>query len=339
VPTVSVLLPTYNRASFLPAAVAAIRQQTLSDWELVVVDDGSTDGSEAVVAELARGITQPVRYVKQQNAGPYGARNTALDHARAPLVAFYDSDDVWLPHHLSDCVGVLDAHPDVAWVYAACRIVEYASGTVTDPDTFRMAGTPRPFMTLATEARGAARLFADGRVVAWALRHGLYCGLQNSVIRLSVFDGVRFEAASRNEAEDQLFVIRSLKRGHGLAYLDAIHVQYHVHDANSSAPDPAQGVDRRLRVYEPLVRGFEALQREFEWTSLERRELSRRIAHDHFWHIGYAVLWNGGRRREAIEAYRRGLRAWPWSLACWKTYALARLRMATASSASENEAA
>jgi hypothetical protein len=171
-------------------------------------------------------------------------------------------------------------------------------------------------------------VFDDPNVVACAFRDGLYCGLQNSVIRRSVFDGVRFDAASRNEAEDQLFVIRSLKRGHRMGYLEAIHVQYHVHDANSSAPDPTQGVERQLRVYRPLVRGFQALQSEFEWSAAERRELARRIGQDHFWHIGYAVLWQGGRKAEALQAYREGLRSWPWSLSWWKTYALARLRVA-----------
>lgn len=332
-PRLSILLPTFNRAGFLPEAIRAICAQTFTDWELVIVDDGSTDETESVVRALTATLSQPVSYRKQANAGAYGARNTCLDLATAPLVAFYDSDDVWLPHHLADSVAALDANPDVAWVYAACRIVNYGSGAVLDPDTFLLAGIPRPFRRLRQQIRGNLHVFADDTVVACALRDGLYCGLQNSVIRRSVFDGVRFEAVSRNEAEDQLFVIRALKRGHRLGYLDAIHVQYHVHDANSSAPDATQSVDRQLRVYRPLVRGFEALQREFPWSSPERRALSQRIARDHFWHIGYTILWNGGRRREAIEAYRQGLRAWPWSLACWKTYVAARIRVTLGPSA------
>ena len=89
-----------------------------------------------------------------------------------------------------------------------------------------------------------------------------------------------------------------------------------------------------------LVHGFEALRHQFEWSPLERRELARRIATDYFWHIGYAVLWNGGRRREALDAYRQGLRAWPWSLSRWKTYCLARLRVAAArAGARQGEAA
>jgi hypothetical protein len=157
---------------------------------------------------------------------------------------------------------------------------------------------------------------------------GLYCGLQNSVIRRSVFTDVRFQAAFRNEAEDQLFVIRSLKRGHRLGYLDAVHVQYHVHDANSSAAARGQSVERDLAVYRPLVRGFEELKDELPWTGRERRALARRLGREHFWHIGYAVLWQRGRTAEALASFRQGLRAWPWSVGFWKTYLVARVRVA-----------
>src|SRR5438105_13937181 len=93
-PAVSIILPTYNRAKFLPQALASIRAQQFTDWELIVVDDGSTDDTAAVVRGLATDITQPVRYVRQENQGPYAARNTGLDHAAGELVAFFDSDDL-----------------------------------------------------------------------------------------------------------------------------------------------------------------------------------------------------------------------------------------------------
>jgi glycosyltransferase involved in cell wall biosynthesis len=328
-----VLLPTYNRARFLPAAFEALAAQTLEDWELVIVDDGSTDETPVVLDRLCRTIAQPVVRVVQPNAGAYAARNTALDRATAPFVAFYDSDDVWLPHHLETCVAALQAAPDLAWVYAACRIVDFASGRLLDADTFRVAGEPRPFQRLRTRGAGAAKVFEDGEAaVACALRHGLYCGLQNSVIRRHVFETGAFRTEFRNEAEDQLFVIRALKRGHRVGYIDHVHVQYHVHDANSSASATTRTLDRELAVYRPVARGFETLLDEFTWTPRERRAIARRLGREFFWHIGYRLLWTGGRRSEALAAYRTGLRYWPWSPACWKTYVLARLRMAGAAS-------
>ncbi len=120
-PTVSIILPTYNRAPFLTEAIRSIREQEFADWELIIVDDGSTDESPQLIERLIADIHQPVHYVRQENKGAYGARNTGLDHATGKYVAFFDSDDQWLPHHLGDCVGALAANPAVDWVYGACR--------------------------------------------------------------------------------------------------------------------------------------------------------------------------------------------------------------------------
>src|SRR5262245_39393110 len=121
---VSVILPTFNRSSFLPAAFAAIQAQLLTSWELIVVDDGSTDDTPAVVDALSTSIAQPVTYRRQANQGAYGARNTGVQSARGEYIAFYDSDDIWLPHHLSACVSALNEHPDVDWIYGACEVVD-----------------------------------------------------------------------------------------------------------------------------------------------------------------------------------------------------------------------
>src|SRR4051812_44009612 len=90
-PAVSVILPTYNRAKFLPQAVASIRGQAFTDWELIIVDDGSTDDTREAVRALTVGVPQPVQYVYQDNQGPYAARNTGLDVTRGRYIAFFDS--------------------------------------------------------------------------------------------------------------------------------------------------------------------------------------------------------------------------------------------------------
>src|SRR5947207_12487932 len=90
-PTVSIVLPTYNRAPFLPQAFAAIQGQQWTDWELIVVDDGSTDNTPLIIADLSAELRQQVLYIYQENQGAYGARNIGLDHARSKYIAFYDS--------------------------------------------------------------------------------------------------------------------------------------------------------------------------------------------------------------------------------------------------------
>src|SRR5687767_15993498 len=104
-PAISVILPTYNRERFLAQAFESIQAQICTDWELIVVDDGSTDGTREAVERLMPGIEQPVRYVYQENRGAYGARNTGVEHATGEFVAFFDSDDLWLPRSEERRVG------------------------------------------------------------------------------------------------------------------------------------------------------------------------------------------------------------------------------------------
>lgn len=104
---VSVIMPAYNSARFLAESVRSVQAQTFGGWELIVVDDGSTDETAAV----ARGFVEAdprVRYVARPNGGQAAARNTGLGEARGPLVAFLDSDDLWLPEKLAAQLAVLE---------------------------------------------------------------------------------------------------------------------------------------------------------------------------------------------------------------------------------------
>lgn len=117
-PSVSVVIPTYNRARFIGAAVASIRAQTYPCHEIVIVDDGSRDDTAAVVAALGDGI----RYIGQDNAGPSAARNRGIQEARGDLVAFLDTDDRWLPDKLMLQVQAMQRDPAIALVCADMAI-------------------------------------------------------------------------------------------------------------------------------------------------------------------------------------------------------------------------
>jgi glycosyltransferase involved in cell wall biosynthesis len=320
-PLVSVILPTFNRSRFLPAAFEAIRAQRLTAWELIVVDDGSTDDTAQVVETLTRAIPQPVKYIRQDNQGAYGARNSGVNAARTDYIAFYDSDDLWLPHHLSTCVTALRTHADIDWVYAACEVVDLETQDVIRSSSFYDHGEPRPFMRLAGEVRGDVHVIAGREAIRCQIEHGLFCGLQNSVFRRSVFERLRFATDLRNEAEDQLFVIRAVAAGFRLGYIDDIHVRYQVHSENSSAPRKnVITLEKRRRVFEPLIRGYERLPMEVSLTAPERRALRQRLGREMFWHLGYTGFLESGERGQALEAFARALRLWPWDLRQWKTY-------------------
>jgi glycosyltransferase involved in cell wall biosynthesis len=104
---VSVIVPTYNRRETIQAAIASVQRQTFADWELIVVDDGSTDGT----ADLIEGSDPRLVLIRQKNQGVNAARNTAMLRARGRYIAFLDSDDEWLPHHLELSVAFFRAFP------------------------------------------------------------------------------------------------------------------------------------------------------------------------------------------------------------------------------------
>ena len=129
-PQVSVVLPTHDRAHLLRAAAMSVLTQTFDDLELVIVDDGSTDRTPDVVADLAASDPR-VRPVRLPVAGGApAARNAGLAASSAPLVAYIDDDDEWLPQKLARQVAVLDGAPEVAVVGCHHVLVDGAGRAV-----------------------------------------------------------------------------------------------------------------------------------------------------------------------------------------------------------------
>ena len=111
-PRVSVIIPSYNRADYVSRAIDSVLTQTYRDFEIIVVDDGSSDATKEVVTAYG----PPVRYVYQENRGPGAARNHGIRVAAGAYLGFLDSDDVWVPTFLEKTVVALDGHPEVGVV-------------------------------------------------------------------------------------------------------------------------------------------------------------------------------------------------------------------------------
>jgi glycosyltransferase involved in cell wall biosynthesis len=119
-PQISVLMPTYNQASFLRRAVHSLLAQTHTDWELLIIDDGSTDDTPALIAEL-RTDARIRDWRFDENRGLGYALNWGLAAARSPLLTYLPSDDLYFPHHLEYLKDYLEAHPDASLAYSGVR--------------------------------------------------------------------------------------------------------------------------------------------------------------------------------------------------------------------------
>lgn len=126
--TVSVIIPTYNYGRYVGQAIDSVLAQTLPVHEIIVVDDGSTDETESVLACYS----DRVRVIRQRNCGVAAARNTGVASSSGELVAFLDADDTWLPLKIERQVARLLAEPELGMVHCGMREVDQAGKTVLD---------------------------------------------------------------------------------------------------------------------------------------------------------------------------------------------------------------
>ncbi|CAG37309.1 glycosyltransferase family 2 protein [Desulfotalea psychrophila] len=110
---ISVVIPTYNRDQYLVRAIDSVLRQSLRVAEIVIVDDGSTDGSEALIRQKKAEQGVPIRYIYQKNQGPAAARNNGLQHASSDYIAYLDSDDHWHKKKIEKQYGALCAQPEM----------------------------------------------------------------------------------------------------------------------------------------------------------------------------------------------------------------------------------
>ena len=123
-PALSVVVPLYNKEREVQRALRSVLAQTFADFEVIVVDDGSTDASVRVASQI---VDRRIRLVRQENGGVSAARNRGISEAQASLIAFLDADDEWMPHHLETLIRLRRVYPNCQ-VFAAGYVKRVACG-------------------------------------------------------------------------------------------------------------------------------------------------------------------------------------------------------------------
>lgn len=141
-PQVSIVTPTYNRGKFIEASVMSVLEQTVPDWELLIVDDGSTDNTLQILEPY---LDDPrIRYFYQSNQGQSVARNVAIQHARANCIGFLDSDDIWFPNKLKQQLAIFESNPDVHIVHGDEVTIDEQGHEVSRKNMQRYSGRITP---------------------------------------------------------------------------------------------------------------------------------------------------------------------------------------------------
>jgi len=283
--TVTVAIPVYNERTHLRRAVESVLAQTFEDFELIVVDDGSTDGSLDTIADLA---DPRIRRLRQQNGGKASALNRALDAARGEFFCLQDADDEANPERLAAQVAAFRADPELGGVF--CRHELIVDGRRRSP-RFRAADPEECALAIERMANPAH----DPTIM----------------VRLSLTRDQRFAEDLRvGQGEDHLLRIGER---HPMAVVAGCHYAYRVHDGNASK---ASG--ERTLTYRREVLRRASQRRGIPPAEVRRPKRYQRV--DRALHVtGHVVdstieLRALGRRRQAIEdaaAHLRGAWRYP----------------------------
>jgi glycosyltransferase involved in cell wall biosynthesis len=298
-PLVTVVLPVWNREGSVARAITSVLQQTYRHFEIIVVDDGSTDGTRRAVDAFGA----DVRLLTQPHRGVYAARNLALRHASGDLIAFIDSDDVWLPHRLASQVPLM-SRDDVGLVFGdAIHVL---------PDGQPVRQRPRSSFRVSPPQRGR---------VAGAFARSNFVPTITVLVRRRCLEEIGGFSESMQLSADYLTWFRISLR-HELDYVDAPVAEYTINPDGLSY-DLGTAVAARIALFsEELARTDDR----------QTRALLRRLLFNLSLHLAIAAA--RGRARKTAHPLRlarrtafanAGIEAAPWTA----SFALHQLQLRT----------
>jgi glycosyltransferase involved in cell wall biosynthesis len=297
-PRVSVLLTCYNHLRHLPAAVESVRAQTYRDWEIVAIDDASTDGSREWLRE---NLTDAALVLNEKNLGTYASLNEGLVRARGDLVAILNDDDLWAPTKLERQVALLDAYPEVGLVHT--------DGGFIDGEGRSLGGAPLGFDFPRTETGDVLlALLYQNKIIASAVL----------ARRALIDDCGGFDPAYFGSGDWAMWLrIAELAQ---VGYVAEPLTFYRVHGENAS-----HKLERIWRDDQRLREWIAAREPEYRRRGYPPEQLSTALAHN--WACLGTVRTLNGDPRGGREAYLRSWRQNPRrlkSLVRWATTFLPR---------------
>ncbi len=283
-PLVSVIITTYNRAGLLPKAIESVLAQTFQDFELIVVDDGSTDQTRQVV-EAYRDAR--IRYLYQSNRGVSGALNTGFAAAQSEFITQLDSDDCWEPELLATLLPEFEGHPELGVVYARVQAMD-DEGRPLAP----ILGAPGHY---------------PGQVLASLLYGNFICTIA-AILRKDCYLQVGRLDESLNGIEDLDIWIR-LAQITQFKFVNQVLAHYRVHTGRSTA--------KTSKSFATVVqRRFDLLNKVFSQPNLPPEALAVKPLAYRNAHLDTALRWKSARQyRKMFSHFAQAVRVSPNRLA------------------------
>jgi glycosyltransferase involved in cell wall biosynthesis len=288
-PQVSVVIPTYNRRAFVTMAIDSVLAQSYQDREIIVVDDGSTDDTPAVL----KAYGDRIRTIRQRNSGPGAARNAGIQAARGRWIAFLDSDDEWSPEKLARQMADVTRQPGLCAHFTNVRFVLPDQDPV---DLFKIRGFHPAGRAERVLSRPLLYVLDKETVVLSA-----FMARRDALLEAGPFDTTLFLAEDRD-----LLMRVALSGPWGFSSEDL--VTYH------RRPEDLLSLTRRFRgegdyAKRASLRVLEKLRTESRLTPVERRRLDLHLSQGLFL-LGLQQR-GSGHWAQAANSFRRSLRVYP----------------------------
>lgn len=296
---ISAVIPAYNSAKFIAAAIASIQAQSLAVDEIIVVDDGSTDNTEEVVANIAGSIS----YIKQTNQGPSSARNKGIELATGDWIAFLDADDQWTPEKISKQIKTLKNHPELRLIAGDMAEIDIDDKIITASvlakhnllkNFQQLAGSPIPDALAALVSKN---FIPTGTVLVD----------RNAIVAAGLF-------STEIRYGEDLEMWAKIAAKHPIACLPEILMLRRQHGANATQASERMLVD--------LIKVTDSIRR-YAKNQLEALSVSPDgLVADAHWMLGYWHFTNSNRRK-AFSSFASSLKqqfrlnTFVYLLSCW----------------------
>lgn len=268
---VSVIMPVYRGEAFVAAAIDSVLVQTYRSYELVIVNDGSSDHSSEVIARF---LPHPrIRYIEQPNAGVAAARNTGLANASGSFVALLDQDDLWLPQKLEHQVAYLHARPDVGLVHSRVECIDAAG---------KPCSCVKAIGVLPLDGFCAGRLLIGNGIAPLTV-----------LMRRTCIDDVGGFDQRFAPTDDWELWLRIARR-HAFGFMDEVTARYRVHN-DMVSKDRLKMEQAALSLIDSICERFPDVPQ-----SISRKELARARARSL---VSAAAALEASNRRSEARAY------------------------------------
>jgi glycosyltransferase involved in cell wall biosynthesis len=308
---VSIIVPVYNREEKIKRLISTVEKQTFKNWELIIVDDGSVDGTLSVIKEAAFNDPRIVPIKNVNSKGPSGARNTGLERASGKYIAYQDSDDEWIPSHLEIMVSYLEKYSDKIDIMSANALRKTENdGAVFKYDELDIEDIKESILDDAFLLN--PNLVFDKQLRDHVLTTQCIVG-KSELLKINKWN------ENLVAAEDNLHNLQVCASKPKIAHIKNFHTVYWIHDDNITNAKGKHSPKKMEPIHKSFVEYWRNIRETFPLTAEQLKYVQLNLASTLAWQLAYNTYEFEGRYLQAFVYYAKAIRIDPLNTKLYKS--------------------